>query len=727
MTRFFGKSGKALYIRLLAALTLSLSLIGCSSSSSSDNASISIPVVAPTDVAVSLDTGGDIVGIQFNRSAGIGPDNNREEPIYEYALSTSPDGEKTLLNTKVPNTGNPIRLYIALPGADTSKVSSFTVVERDLIPNQVYYVWVRAIYPTYGTSEWSKTLANFTIPPKPSAIENATVKKGDRRLVVSWTKKEGEQYIVNLDDCPKFVGQLTPGFWGPQYTVDGDNIVFSVEDNTATHKQLCVASTNARGSGEWYIFGTVPVPVGDDNPKITYDAITAEAATEAPAKPVLAVDKDYNRALDLTFDAVLTGNASVADYQYSYSGDNGSTWSAWTRINIPYMEDSATGKVKFSVLGLENDKEYSVKIKAINTINTNESDVVKGTPKYIAVNYDDPNAVLAKATKEFIYAEDVPHSDFWRISTTFKKGGRPNSDRLVRGKETAIGNLFADALQWYATKAGHAPDFSWLIGDMISTGIARNASITPRLLAGIISSDYQDDTVVIARVLGSDLISDWDYLLDLENYPEVGTTDNYYTKTLFGQAASVYRNGHYGGSGGTTYNGKHWGIPSEEARYTIQYKAYDFAAFKKNFNSKPACVDALNANDGAYDVVKDPAGCYLMAYAEANPQSGAPTESSVMGYKRGKIKEGTLLIDNQPVDPAKIYTIATTKRIADVMYIAFLKTPYLNTGVPLKRAISEYLYEEKFVSGATPKLDGRIVIEGGVPGDTKSDFKPESK
>lgn len=713
MTRFFGKSGKALYIRLLAALTLSL--VGCSNSNDNN----SVPVAAPVDIAASLDTGGEIVVVQFNRTSGIGPDNNREEPIYQYALSTSPDGAKTLLDKPVSNTGNPIRLYIALKGADTSKITSKNIVEYDFELNKVYYVWVRAVYPTYGTSEWSKTLANATIPSKPTAIENANVEKGDKRLVVSWTKKEGEQYGVNLDDCPKNGGQLTPGFWKPTNIIDGDNIVFSVKDNTATHK-LCVASTNARGSGEWHIFGTV------SGTAITYDAITAEAATEPPAKPVLTVDKAYSRALDLTFNAVLTGAASVADYQYSYNSDGGNTWSEWKSINIPYMEDSATGKVRFSVLGLDNDKEYSVKIRAINTIGTTESDVVKGTPKYIAVNYDDPNTVLAKATAEFIYAEDVPHSDFWRISETSTKGGRANSDRLVRGKETALGNLFADALQWYAKENGHAPDFSWLIGDMISTGIARNASITPRFLAGIISSDYQDDTVVIVKVLGSDLISQKDYDLDLNNYPAVGTNNGYAT-TLFGQAASVYRNGHYGGSGGTTYNGVWWGIPSAEAKYTIEYKAYDFAAFKKIFNSKdagnkPACVAALDENDGKYDVINDPEKCYLLSYKDAYPQSGDP-ESSVMGYKRGRIKKDTLLINGQPVDPAKTYTIATTRKIAREMYAAFLKDPsYTDTGVTLKRAVSEYLYEQKFASGATPNLDGRIVLEGGVPGDSNNDF-----
>ena len=510
--------------------------------------------------------------------------------------------------------------------------------------------------------------------------------------------------------------------WTPGIFVEGNNAVFSVEDNKTEHK-VCVVSANARGQGKWYVFG---------------NDYAATAAT-SPVAPLNVTVRGSNQSLDFEFDAVLTGPASVAKYEYSY--DNGTTWTPIEILDLGNMtvnDGVITGKAKFSIYGLENDKEYSVKIRAINTISTTgvESDVVKGTPKYIKVNYDDPNTVLAKATAEFIYAEDVPHSDFWRMDTVNKRwsnpqGGRKGSDRLVRGKETALGNLFADALQWYAKKENYEPDFSWLIGDMISTGITNGTFITPRFLAGIITSDYQDDTVVIVKVPGSALIGDLDYDLDLNNYPAVGT-DNGYATTLFGQAASVYRNGHYGGSGGTTYNGVWWGIPSKEARYTIEYLPYSLDAFNTHFNSKPECVAIRDAKgmygDKAYDVKADDKKCYLLTYAEANPVSGDPTEISVMGYKRGKIKKDTLFINREPVDPEKTYTIATTRKIAGEMYLAFFKvSDYKDTGVTLKRAVSEYLYEQKFASGATPKLDGRVVLEGGVPGDSNNDYKSESK
>lgn len=210
----------------------------------------------------------------------------------------------------------------------------------------------------------------------------------------------------------------------------------------------------------------------------------------------------------------------------------------------------------------------------------------------------------------------MPHSDFWRISTNFNAGGRPNTDRLVRGKETALGNLFADAVKWYGSEMTNTnPDFAWLIGDMINQGIQSSQVITPAFLQTIITSDYLDDTLVTVTLNGSDLIINDDYNLNLNLYPAVGDSANPYTKTLFGQAASVYRNNHYGGSGGTTYNGKWWGIPSSEVRYTIEYMAYSIDEFNERFNTNCSTVNkstGIDSDTGAlYDAVNDPKKCYL--------------------------------------------------------------------------------------------------------------------
>jgi hypothetical protein len=476
---------------------------------------------------------------------------------------------------------------------------------------------------------------------------------------------------------------------------------------------FCIAATNANGNGEWYIFGdTTTVP------DFTYTQYTGQAATVAPDAPEVTIVKNANKRVDIEFPADFTGPNSASEYEYGYLEQGTGTWT-WVPIFISSLVD---GVASASVANLVNGATYDIKVRAINTFSSAgiEGNTIQGAPVFTALNFNNPDEYLSKANAEYIYAEDVPHSDFWRISTNFTRGGRPETDRLVRGKETALGNLYADAVQWYAVEQGLNPDFSWLIGDMINTGIQRYQTITPRLLNGITNQDFVDDTIVIVTLQGSDLIKDLDYSLDLNDYPAVGT-DNGYTTALFGQAAAVYRNGHYGGSGGTVYNGVYWGMPSKEVKYTIEYLPYSLEAFNANFNGKPACVAARQAR--AYDSVNDPEGCYLMPYAAANPVSGAPTDDSIKGYKRGKIKDNSLTIGGVAISPTATYKIATTTRIADSHYVAFLNGTVEDTGVTVVRAVAEYIYDQGS-AGMTPMLDGRVKIEGGVPGDSSSDYTP---
>jgi hypothetical protein len=698
---------------LLTALMLSVFVFtGCSSS---DSDSQSIPLSAPNNMALTARSG--TLTVQFSQVAGIGAPGSEEKPTYDVWIGANEDGsDMEKLDGEVPKaTSNLVRFNIVRT-ASASGETEF--VYSSLTDGQEYWIFVRSHFASYGYSDYAKLSA---VPiPMPTTITNPTIAIGDKRIVVSWDAKPYEEYSVQ-EDCPRTPGQLTPGFWDLINITSGNNYVFALDDNIASHK-FCIAATNVNGNGAWHIFGVTSID------PITYTQYTGEDATSAPDAPEVTIVGGANKRVDISFPAVLTGANSVSEYQYAYQEEGTGTWSGWESILITSLTDD--GKANASVTGLENDKNYSIKVQAINTFSTVEGAAVSGgAPVYIAPNLNNPNEYLSKANAEYIYAEDVPHSDFWRIGPVgmfdARMGGRPGTDRLVRGKETALGNLFADAVQWYAVEQNLNPNFSWLIGDMLNTGIQRNQVITPRFLSGIINQDFVDDTIVIVTLKGSDLIKDLDYSLDLNDYPAVGT-DNGYTTTLFGQAAAVYRNGHYGGSGGTIYNGVYWGMPSKEVKYTIQYKAYDIAAFNAIYarsGGKQVCIDARNANDGAYDSVNDPEGCYLLTYEQASPTQGSPGENSVLGYKRGRIKSGSLFINDMPIVPGDTYKIATTKRIADSHYVAFLEGTYTDTGVTLVRAVAEYIFDQGY-AGMTPALDGRVKIEGGVPGNSNNDYKP---
>jgi hypothetical protein len=101
-------------------------------------------------------------------------------------------------------------------------------------------------------------------------------------------------------------------------------------------------------------------------------------------------------------------------------------------------------------------------------------------------------------------------------------------------------------------------------------------------------------------------------------------------------------------------------------------------------------------------------------------------------YYHGWIKADTLKINGRPVDTAKNYRILTTDRLTrGEWYTTF---PLYGTDkkvFPLQmwKTVAEYIYEQGTVS---PKLDGRVRIEGGVPlpppwvpGDLINDNPPE--
>lgn len=713
---------------MLLILATAFALAACSSSSNSSN---NVPLAAPTNMALTAKSG--LLLIQFAYVPGIGAEGSQNKPAYEVSIGTKEDGSDKVLLGETFYDGNPVKINIVRNEADTYGDDNKTIQGYfhydNLTDGNTYWVFIRTNFATsgYGYSNYAKI--SGTPIPMPQPVDNVTVTVGDHRIVVTWDEKPFEEYAVMMNDCPKGYGNLSN--WTPGLSISGNNYVFTTANNTASN-QICMVATNANGRGDWYIYGTI-----DHTAKtIAYTTVTPEAANTAPDQPVVTVENNANKRIDVSFAPVLTKssteNKSASAYQYAYKEATSSTWSDWETILITTLQD---GKMVLPVTGsnIVNGTTYDIKVRAVNTINTTgvESLPVQGTPVYTPLDFNNPTEYLSKAKSTFIYAEDIPHSDFWRIGSSAKsyyKGGRPNTDRLVRGKETALGNLYADALQWYAKEKGYNTDFAWLIGDMINTGIQQNQIITMKFLQGITNPDFIDDTVVIASVKGSDLISDLDYSIDIDNADYPPLQGSGYATTLFGQAASVYRNGHYGGSGYNTtlYNGVFWGMPSKEARYTIQYRDYTakYLAVINKFKTKPACIAALAANNGQYDVVNDPEGCYAMTYAEANPVSGAPAEGSTLAYKRGKIKTNSLTINGVAIDPDKTYKIATTKRIADSHYLAFLKGNVQDTGVNFVRAVAEYVYNNGS-AGLTPLLDGRVKLEGGVPGNNASDFTPQ--
>lgn len=671
------------------------------SCSSNGGSSTTIPISAPINLAVTAKSG-EIV-VQFSRSAGIGTEGYEVFPYYEAYIGKNENSPETLLGNVLSDDSLLVKFTVKNVVTEEDNATITNLFQHDLVDGDSYYIFVKACYSGYGCSGLAKVKA---IPvPLPTAVTNPKVEVGDKRIIISWDEKQYEEYSVLMDDCPTKPQQVDK--WSPVSPVSGNNRIFSIPNNTDNHT-FCMTSVNVNGNSNWHLFGITGTDkvVSADN----YTKYKGVDAVSSPEKPVITSFTGGNKRVTLNF----TANINVSKYVINYGTDS---------ANLTNSLEADITKRESSVIisGLENDKEYFFQLYAENTAGNSVSDIVSITPKYTEPNVNDPNEILGTAMGTFIFAEDVPHSDFWRIEKDRVNGGRPSTDRLVRGKETALGNLYADGLKWYMDEKNYGVDFVFLVGDIISNGITQGEDITKNFIKGITNIDFVDDTIVIVELEGRYLINDNDYNINLDLYPAVGANDGNF-ETLFSQAAAVYRNGHYGGSGSTVYNGKFWGIPSKEVRYTIEYKDYDIEAFKTKFAT--GCSVLQNGIDPdtqtLYDSVNDPRQCYLLPYAEANPNSGDPTEQSVMGYKRGRILRDSLLINGQAVDPAKKYKIATTKKVADTMYIAFLNGSIVDTGITLVDALSNYVYNKKEI---VPYLDGRIKLKGGVPGDTNNDFK----
>lgn len=718
---------------LLIMMTVLLAACSEQDSKSSGNGGLDVSSYYPLDVSPTALH--ERITVQFNRVSGIGAEETDAcLPYYDVKIGTDDNINNALdLGTVEPNDSLLVRFAVKKSQSEADSAEGFPFFYyADLQDNVEYTIWIRSNFSRCGYGQSNYTSVKSTPIPLPSQIENVQVQQGDKHLRISWTKKQGELYAVHIDDCPSKAGQYNK--WTPAFSLNSDHYIIELANNTdlyeGSNHTVCIVSHNANGFldadsvSTWKVFGKDIFSSAEDKA-----LMQGKAAVQAPAKPVIESSSMHgkNKRAEFSFNTVSFGDASVSDYQAGYSLDG--TNYTWIDSSIPFTQDRASSIIS----GLENDMTYYIKLRAANS-STNgawvESDAVSVTPVYTPIDLNDLNQYLGTAAGDFIYAEDVPHSDFWRISTNFNAGGRPNTDRLVRGKETALGNMFADAVKWYGSEMTDInPDFAWLIGDMIGQGIQANQTITPAFLQTVITSDYLDDTLVYVTLNGSDLIIDADYSLDLNLYPAVGDSSNPYTKTLFGQAASVYRNNHYGGSGGTTYNGKWWGLPSSEVRYAIEYLPYSIDEFNTRFDTNCATVNkstGIDSETGAlYDAVNDPKGCYLLTYEQANPESGNPTETSVMGYKRGRIQQGSLLINGQAVAGDKQYTVITTTKTAKEMYVAFLGktvTPVLdenNQPVTMLKAVAEYIAYKNSIS---PYLDGRIKLYGGVPGNTANDF-----
>jgi hypothetical protein len=106
---------------------------------------------------------------------------------------------------------------------------------------------------------------------------------------------------------------------------------------------------------------------------------------------------------------------------------------------------------------------------------------------------------IGRALSDFPFAEDMPPSVF------FGAAGRPNTDRLTRVHETALGDLWTDAAAWYAREVLEEQlDFVFLNGSFIDNALPRGR-IRLSTIVGMTKPDARTDKIVFLTLSGADL------------------------------------------------------------------------------------------------------------------------------------------------------------------------------------------------------------------------------
>jgi len=205
---------------------------------------------------------------------------------------------------------------------------------------------------------------------------------------------------------------------------------------------------------------------------------------------------------------------------------------------------AASPTVRADITGLSNELSYYVWVQVWNSQCTdgnrsyphsaNMAQSVRPQPKP-PINWNDLNFELGSATAEYIYAQDLAPSVFF-------PEGRPNTDRITRVQEAALGNLFCDGAAWYARK--HHPaeniDFVFLNGGYIDQPLYKG-TVTVGAIESMVPASSRSDFYTIITLKGTEV------------------------KALFEHAAAI-RNP---GRGSSNTGG--WGMVSSEVNYTIVY------------------------------------------------------------------------------------------------------------------------------------------------------------
>jgi hypothetical protein len=516
--------------------------------------------------------------------------------------------------------------YNALEGEEIISGSSNLVQAgiTGLENHTTYYVWVKAVYAGLGESDFSPMESGIPVPP-PDTPGTLAVIPGEELLQVAWEDVE-DAFTYEVYYLAGGAGDVPPAGTAMK-TVSQAGAALSGLTN-GTGYTLWVRALNTAGASPGYATGA-GTPLAASDPPAT-----------PPDKPELVAG---NGKLTLIWKPV----DGVPSYRLYYGTTN--DFSAATALDA--LVPASVPEVRADIPGLVNGTLYYVWVQSWNSKSSKDnspaSGAANGTPvAKPAIVFSDLKFELGQAAAEYIFAQDLPPSVFF-------PEGRPNTDRLTRVQETALGNLFTDGAAWHIRNRYPEEniDFVFLNGGYVDNALPKG-TITVGGLSAIVKPDSRGDTVAFLTLTGADLKK---FFEDVASRVDG-----------VGDVAGVTHTGRGGGGTGE------FGMVSKEVRYTLQY-------------------------------YKPPEGTEEISETDAEP------------YYHGFIKDGTLKINGKDIVDTQEYRICTTNYVASGVYFTILAEKGKNllvTDTPFWRGVAEYIYDQGTV---IPYLDGRVKIEGGVP------------
>ena len=589
-------------------------LVNCGSGSSGDGGTDSIPLSPPATVSVTAKQGE--LDLAWTKLASI----SDVEATYEVWYGTEESlAAAQMVEDNITITGN----YVSV---------TITGLENDV----TYYIRVRSVYEGYGKSTFSEVFTGMPIG-KPATPVITSGDGWDGLLEVIWA---ASPYATSYKVYWEKGGTATePSAAADVLSTTGSRTMITGVENNETYRVWVKAINTAGDSG------------------YAYTDVSASPATAVPAAPAEGNVTASAKSLVVKFPAVAQASGYTLRYSTVNDVDGSEAQASETGVA------PASGTVSATVSGLTNGTLYYVWAQATNSLGTSAFTYMgSGTPvsRTVAegpVDFTDLGFILGTATAEYIWAESPPISVF--LPADFSK--RDPIDRLSRVRETAVGNLFCDGMEWYVNDQypDEHIDFVFLNGGYIEGPIAQG-DISVSKMMSMIDPDASEDYLVVLTLTGENVVK------------------------LFKTAAQTKHSGH--GNSGTSG----WGITSSDVSYTIRYRTLN-----------PADDPELNSSAAAMTAEQE--DIFRNGWIDFNG-------TSVGGSGTPEWK-----LNGEPIDLGRTYRIATSSWLANGNdnYLAFLHgTNRVNYPELIWQTVSHYIYEMMTV---TPYVTHHIYLIGGVP------------